>query len=395
MPKKQEEIIVSKLIKVEKIIRRPSQEPKDILFRKHIESRQKDIKDIKSIQKTKDNLGIDKIETALQAFNPKGSTKDILRDVLKNLDGHYDSYLHYRRTRAKVSDDSIRNSNAAFRYLKYFINKHTILDFSFFKELQNKLEQIPSNFFKYTKYYTKNYEEVLELREIENYKTLSAKTINNHMSNYKSFFDYLIYEEIITENPLLHIQSLKEEESDKIEFSPEDLVKIFSSSMEKTYINMCKFALYSGARLEEILSIKKEDIENNFIQITLKSTSKKKHQRIIPIHKNILDLIEYQKKHSKYKYLFFDFEKENEVKNAGKRVNSRLKKIINENDKSFHSLRKNFSQEIELNTTSEEKTKKYLMGHSMSKDVTHNDYNKGKMNRDKLVDCINQITFEF
>ena len=393
MAKKKEEEIVCKVIKVESRI--PSQEQKDILFRKAIQSKMQDIKDIQSIKETKDNLSIDKLDTVLQALNPKGTTKDILRNILKNLDEHYDKYIHYRITRAKVSDDSIKNSNAAFRYLKYFISKNTILDFSFFKDIQNKLEQLPSNFFKYTKYYTKSYEEVLELREIENYKTLSAKTINNHISNYRKFFDYLIYEDIIAENPLLNIRPLKEEESDKIEYSSEDLTKIFSSNMEKSYFNMCKFALYTGARLEEILSIKKEDVKDNFIHITLKSTSNKKHSRIIPIHKNILNLIEYQKKHSKYKYLFFDFEKENEVKNAGKRVNSRLKKIVNDKDKSFHSFRKNFSQEIELNSNSEEKTKKYLMAHTLKKDVTHNDYNLGKINIQKLIDCINQITFEY
>ena len=393
MAKKKEEEIVCKVIKVESRI--PSQEPKDILFRKAIQSKMQDIEDIQSIKETKDNLSIDKLDTVLQALNPKGTTKDILRNILKNLDEHYDKYIHYRITRAKVSDDSIKNSNAAFRYLKYFISKNTILDFSFFKDIQNKLEQLPSNFFKYTKYYTKSYEEVLELREIENYKTLSAKTINNHISNYRKFFDYLIYEDIIAENPLLNIRPLKEEESDKIEYSSEDLTKIFTSNMEKSYLNMCKFALYTGARLEEILSIKKEDVKDNFIHITLKSTSNKKHSRIIPIHKNILNLIEYQKKHSKYKYLFFDFEKENEVKNAGKRINNRLKKIINDKDKSFHSFRKNFSQEIELNSNAEEKTKKYLMAHTLKKDVTHNDYNLGKINIQKLIDCINQITFEY
>ena len=63
--------------------------------------------------------------------------------------------------------------------------------------------------------------------------------------------------------------------------------------------------------------------------------------------------------------------------------------------KSFHSFRKNFSQEIELNTNAEEQIKKYLMGHSFSKDVTYMAYNGQKMNSPKQIDCINQITFTY
>ncbi|AOO63826.1 tyrosine-type recombinase/integrase [Sulfurospirillum halorespirans] len=320
----------------------------------------------------------------------------IKNNVLINLDRYYSEYIDYRKNFVKVSNDSIRTSNSSFRYLKYFIKENTVFNFSFFKEIQKKFQELPANFFKYEKYYKKDFEEVLKLKDIENYEVLNTKTINNHMSNYSKFFDYLIYEEVLTENPLKNIKSLKEEESEKIEYSQEDIDKIFNSKMEKVYLNMCKFTIYTGLRLEEVLSVKKEDIHDNLIHVTtLDDTTNKKHQRIIPVHKNIQNLIEYQKKHRKYKYLFFDYEKKNEVKNAGKRVNNRLKKIVNDKDKSFHSFRKNFSQEIELNTNSDEKTKKYLMGHSFKNDVTHTVYNKNKINIEKLRDCINQITFIF
>jgi len=319
---------------------------------------------------------------------------EINNNVLTNIDTYYEQYTEYRKNFVKVSKDSIRTSNSSFRYLKYFINENTVFNFSFFKEVQKKFQELPANFFKFDKYYKKNFDEVLKLKNIENYKVLNTKTINNHMSNYSKFFDYLIYEEIIKENPLKNLKSLKEEESEKIEYSSEDLNKIFNSKMEKVYFNLCKFTIYTGLRLEEVLSVKKEDIHDNLIHVTtLDDTNNKKHKRIIPVHKNILNLIEYQRKHSKFEYLFFNYEKKNEVKNAGKRVNNRLKKIIDEENKSFHSFRKNFSQEVELNTNSDEKTKKYLMGHSFKNDVTHTVYNKNKINIDKLVDCINQITF--
>ena len=35
------------------------------------------------------------------------------------------------------------------------------------------------------------------------------------------------------------------------------------------------------------------------------------------------------------------------------------------------------------------------MGHSQSEDITHTIYNRGKVNIQKLKDCINQMTFEY
>lgn len=317
-------------------------------------------------------------------------------DIFENFDTYYNNFIEHRINFDKVSPSSVRTSNSAIRYLKFFIDKDTIFNFSFFKEIQKKLQQLPKNFFMYDKYYTKSYEEVLKLKKIENYETLNNKTINNHMNKYAIFFDYLVYEEIIKENPMDNIKSLQEsKEIIKEEYTQEDLDKIFSSEIiEKDYLNMCKFALYTGLRLEEVLSIKKENIKDNLIHVTLKDTSHKNHTRIVPIHKNLIDIIN-QQQTNKGDYLFFNGNTENEVKNIGKKLNRRLKSIVDSKFKTFHSFRKNFSQELELNTNAEEKTKKYLMGHSMSKDVTHTDYNRSKMNISKLVDCINQITFKF
>jgi len=235
----------------------------------------------------------------------------------------------------------------------------------------------------------------MELRKKENYEILNTQTINKHMTYYSLFFKYLQYEEIIKENPLNNIISLMEEKgTNKEEYSKKDLDLIFSSDMEKPYLNMCKVALYTGLRIEEVLSIKKENIKDNFINIDLKDTNTKKHQRIIPIHKNLLDTIEYQIKTNKGEFLFFKGNVGNEVGNVGKRLNRRIREVVLSKSKSFHSLRKNFSQMIELETDAEEKTKTYLMGHT-NDSITHTIYNRGKFNIKKLVDCIEQINYEY
>jgi len=345
-------------------------------------------KQIKELKENKNNEILEIVKTLQQTQTKLDNTSDIL----ENLEQYFNDYLEYRTNHDKVSSSSIKAYKASFRYLKYFINDDIVLNFKFFKQVQKQFTQLPKNFFKYEKYYKKPFEKVIKLK----YETLDNKTINNHISNFKTFFDYLLYEEIIENNPLNNIKPLVEAiATNKEEYTPEELTKIFNSNMDINYLNMCKVALYSGFRIEEVLSIKKQDIEDNLIHITLQDKSTKKHTRIIPIHKNLLDTINYQKKHNKGVYLFFNGNVDNEVKNVGKRLNRRLKEVINIKEKTFHSFRKNFSQELELNTTGEEKIKKYLMGHSLAKDITHLIYNRNKVNITKLEDCINQITFNF
>ena len=413
--KLQDEIIAleeEKAIKKEKL-----QEIQTLLMRGKNAKEKKEllIKTLDLVQKNKtlkeenkDKLTLEHILNKLDSI----TTNDIKTDIQEvqsnnfDLEEEFENFLEHRTNFDRIGVHTIRTTKSAFRYLKYFTNQDTIFNFSFFKEVQKKFQHIPANFFKFEKYYTKKYEEVLKLKKEENYETLNNKTINEHMSKYRTFFDYLVYEQKIKENPLDNIKSLPEEkETNKEEYTQEELEKIFNTKLGKTYLDLYRFALYTGLRIGEILSIRKEDIKDNFIYLNLKDSSTKKHERIIPVHKNIIDLIEYHKKHNKSAYLFFNFEKENEVKNVGKRLNSRLQKIVpnatmkNKNGeeikKSLHSFRKNFSQEIEMNTNAEYVVKHYLMGHIIPKDITHHIYNRGKVNTQKLQDCINQITFKY
>ena len=366
------------------------------------ESKNDRIRELK--QETKKDLGnITKVHTPREIVeptetiqkNPQILEEKKICDIYVNLDKYYNNYIEHRKNFNKISNSSIKGYNASMRYLKYFINEDTIFNFKFFKEVQKKLQTLPKNFFKYPKYYKSSYEDLLVLKDKENYETLNSKTINNHINSYNLFFKYLKYEEIIEDNPLNDIIPLNEVKGTiKEEYSEKELNLIFNSDMEKSYLNMCRIALYCGLRIEEVLSIKKENIQDNIIYIDLEDTSTKNHQRMIPIHKNIIGTIEDQIKTNKGVFLFFNGNVGNEVKNTGKRLNRRIKSIIPSKIKSFHSFRKNFSQVIELETDAEEKTKTYLMGHS-NNSVTHTIYNRGKFNVKKLVDCIDQIPYEY
>lgn len=332
----------------------------------------------------------------VQAATPQIQPTEEKVNIYFKLDNYYKDYIEHRKSFSNVSQSTIKANNASFRYLKYFLEENSQLNFKFFKELQKQFQELPKNFFKYPKYYEKTYLELLVFKEKENYDTLDTKTINAHINNFRLFFDYLRYEEIIDKNPLTEIKPLLETKgTNKEEYTTDELKKIFESDMDLSYKNMCKVALYCGLRIEEVLSLKKENIKDNLLYVDLEDKSTKKHQRIVPIHQNLLETLNYQIKKNRSEFIFFDGNIGNEVKNVGKRINRRLKNIIDIKEKSFHSFRKNFSQNIELNSNSEDKIKKYLMGHSQSKDITHMIYNRGKVNIDKLVECISSLDFAF
>jgi len=357
-------------------------------FKEEIETSKK----IKELEQNKDNQILEIVKTLQQQQTPQ--TQPINNNLKDNLDKYFNNFLEHKKNFDKVSQASLTSYKSSLHYLKYFIDENTIFNFTFFKQLQKNLQELPTNFFKYSKYNTKTFNEVVKFKN--KYQTMNNKTVNKHMINYKLFFNYLTYEEIIKENPLNNIKQLLEEKNTiKEEYTQYELENIFNSDIEKEYLNMCKIALYTGLRVEELLTLKKEDIKDNCIHLNLEDKSTKKHTRIIPIHKNIINTLEEQKKANKGVFLFLSEASKSEVSNMGKKVNRRLRKIVNNKNKSFHSLRKNFSQEVELNTNAEEKTKKYLMGHTFSKDVTHMIYNRGKMNLEKLRNCINQISFNY
>ncbi len=113
-------------------------------------------KELEKLKKNKDNEILEIVKT-LQAQSQK---KDNTKQILENLDDYFNDYLEYRTNHDKISKSSIKAYKASFRYLKYFVHNDITLNFTFFKQVQKQLAQLPKNFFKYDKYYKKTFKEV-------------------------------------------------------------------------------------------------------------------------------------------------------------------------------------------------------------------------------------------
>ena len=203
------------------------------LFKDEIETE----KELIELKNNDTNTILKKID-AIQNINTTTISNEETHNIYNNLDVYFNNYLEHKKTYNKISNSSIKAYNASFKYLKYFTNKNTVFNFAFFKQVQQQMQQLPKNFFTHKNYKNTSYKEILKLKKIEK---LNTKTINNHINNMSSFFDFLEYEEIITSNPLLKIKPLLEsQEIVKLEYLKDELDTIFNNkNIEKEYLNMC------------------------------------------------------------------------------------------------------------------------------------------------------------
>lgn len=134
-------------------------------------------------------------------------------------------------------------------------------------------------------------------KDITNYLNIcaqqSATTNNRRISTLKSFFKFLVSENLIKTSPLENIESAKT--SRKIprylsEKQMMDLINICDTYPDSKKLKLLVLLLYSsGARVSELLSIKTNMINQN--NNTMRITGKGNKERIIPISPSVIELI--------------------------------------------------------------------------------------------------------
>ncbi|MCT7588231.1 tyrosine-type recombinase/integrase [Aliarcobacter butzleri] len=217
-------------------------------------------------------------------------------------------------------------------------------------------------------------------------KSLNPKTINNNMIYVSKFLDFAKDQKLIDEN-YSKMVSIKEETKIKENFSKEDLENIFDYDYSPYHKNILKILAYSGMRISELHSIKKEDIikDNDIYCFDLKESKTDTGIRKIPIHKNILDMV-----------LSLDFPLSKKTNNAfNKEMLNQLYLVIDkESTKSLHTFRANFVNKLINNFPDRVEVIQEVVGHSKNDDkkLTTQIYGKGFDTKLKS-DMINSIDF--
>lgn len=264
-------------------------------------------------------------------------------------------------------------------YLKYErkFSPHTIVSYS------NDLEEFAT-------YFHQDNPSSIEKIHIREYIThlsknqLQTKTIRRKISSIRSFFKYLIKENICTQNPCTGI-ILPKIKKQIPEFLNTDALQVYftqqndTNDFESIRNNLIIDILYqTGIRRSELMQLQWKDID--LYNLTLKVIGKRNKERIIPFSHTL--------KNNLNKYLLVLKEKQimNEyllVDEKGKHLSSfqiyyivkkELSKITTQNKKHPHVLRHTFATHM-LNNGADINAVKELLGHANLKATeiyTHN-----------------------
>ena len=198
---------------------------------------------------------------------------------------------------------------------------------------------------------------------------VTSRSVNRKITAIKSFYKFLIQEELLEENPTRKILSPKssnklpvfleeskmEELFDKINFQD-----ILHGERDKLILDVFYM---TGIRLTELINLNIADV--NLENSSIKVVGKRNKERIIPISSNLLiDLKKFVKKTSNSKLLFTcDKEKKLTPKKVYNIVHKYLSEISSVNKKSPHVLRHTFATHM-LNNGADINVIKEILGHS-------------------------------
>tara|TARA_B100001758_G_C18403234_1_gene610349 strand:- start:471 stop:1340 length:870 start_codon:yes stop_codon:yes gene_type:complete len=218
-------------------------------------------------------------------------------------------------------------------------------------------------------------------------KGVSARSVNRKISTLKTYFRYLIREQVIIESPMLRVVTPKSKKRLPVFIEEHQMQSLLNEiEFEDGFIGerdklIIELFYVTGIRLSELINIKISDINSN--NSLIKVLGKRNKERLIPLSKHILNNIKiFIDKHNLKNYLFTNL---NGTKVYSKLVYRIVKKHISKissvNKKSPHILRHTFATHM-LNNGADINAIKELLGHanlSATQVYTHNTIEKLKL----------------
>ncbi|MGI4727096.1 MAG: tyrosine-type recombinase/integrase [Janthinobacterium lividum] len=223
---------------------------------------------------------------------------------------------------------------------------------------------------------------------------IDPRSVKRKITSLKTYFRFLIRENLIQDNPMSKIQSpklakklpviIREETVSTLLDSKDIFEQNFSGIRDKLIIEIL---FGTGLRLAELLSIYETDI--NWYENTIKVIGKKSKERIVPLNKELLLLTKQYlavKKNENFdnnslKLIVTDTGSDGYPKLIYRIVQKYLGYITTQNKKSPHVLRHTFATSL-LNNGADLNAIKELLGHanlSATQIYTHNSVEKLKL----------------
>ena len=240
---------------------------------------------------------------------------------------------------------------------------------------------------------------------------LSASSVNRIVKSNRNFFKYLQTVEIIPEHLISPYTVPNEFKVSKrpnsksvhktqswINFEDHEVVNLYQEALvrgEETLAQLIKIAAYTGARIEEICSLKKAQVnlQKNSIQIINAKTNA--GNRVVPIHKELKTDLKNLLKNDVDEYVIpnLTFNKYGDRSNAIGKKFGRLKKLLGYGDRYvFHSIRKTVTTQLE-NANVNENITADILGHEKPR-ITYGQYSGGATLKVKEV-ALSLLAYDF
>jgi len=217
-------------------------------------------------------------------------------------------------------------------------------------------------------------------------KGLAPRSVNRKISTLKTYFNFLLKKEVISESPMQKVISPKTSkrlpvyiEQDKMDALLNE--EMFEATFEGERDRMILALFYAtGIRLSELVNLKKKDVDS--INNQIKVLGKRNKERIIPLSNNTIEfLVKFIEKNTVSQYLFTSFGgKKLYPKKVYRIVKKHIGMISSKDKRSPHVLRHTFATHM-LNNGADINAIKELLGHanlSATQIYTHNTIDKLK-----------------
>lgn len=359
-------------------------------------------KTIRSIKQRK----IKKVQSNIELKAPRRSKNSIRK--------HIDLYIKFLKLTNK-NERTIHGYIKKFEVLIDYFNHLKIYSLNDInkkhcKDLQLYLLNFPSNLNKFEELKDKNIFELIDKSDkiLDKYEKLNQRTVDNYITRYKTLFNYFLDNDYVYSNYFLTIKNLKHKIENPItnfqkiedvreQFEKEEIELLLENIKDKEIKDLIVLGAITGARINEILNLKISDIikTNNGYFIDIKKSKTYNGVRKIPIHKRFKYLIEnlIKDKEEDKHLLFNEVVDKNRLDKIQKRTMYQIRKYIKNKNKVFHSLRKNFTQQL-YKCNMEELYIKLLLGHTLKDNLSFNTYNLSKIDNETLQEEINKVNFK-
>jgi integrase len=170
---------------------------------------------------------------------------------------------------------------------------------------------------------------------------LKPATVQRMMTDCRTYWAYLATIEAVPEEsaPFDRL-GLKVKSTPRIPWSPKDLVALHCAAEVKNQVlaDLIKLAMYSGARLGELVNLRVADVEEDHYRIT--SSKTEAGVRVVPIHREVQQTMARLIEESKDGYILSGITGRHRVDTMSKAF-QRLRKKLGYTDKRlvFHSIR--------------------------------------------------------